>query len=45
VVGSCERSNEPSGFVKGGLFLDDLSDCYLFMKVIATLKSKLWDSV
>jgi hypothetical protein len=26
VAGSCERRNEPSGFIKGGEFLDQLSD-------------------
>jgi hypothetical protein len=27
VVGSCERGNEPSGSIKGGEILDQLSDC------------------
>jgi hypothetical protein len=30
VVESCEHDNEPSGSVKGGEFLDQLRDRYLF---------------
>jgi len=29
---SCEYSNEPSGSVNGGEFLDQLSNCYLLKK-------------
>jgi hypothetical protein len=35
VAGSCEHSSEPSGSVKGGVFLDKLSD-YLLLKDSAT---------
>jgi len=31
-MGSCEHSNEPSVSIKGGEFLDKLSDCYLLKK-------------
>jgi hypothetical protein len=27
VAGCCEHGNEPSGSIKGGEFLDSLSDC------------------
>jgi len=30
VSGSCEYGNELSSFMKGGEFLDQLSDCHLF---------------
>jgi hypothetical protein len=37
VAGSCEHGNEPSGFmIKGGEFLDQLSDYYIFKKYYAT---------
>jgi hypothetical protein len=29
-VGSCEHGNEPSGSMKGGKFLDQVSDCQIF---------------
>jgi hypothetical protein len=32
VAGSCEHGNEPSGSIKGGEFLDQLSDCQLLKK-------------
>jgi hypothetical protein len=32
VTGSCEHGNEPSGSVKGGVFLDQLSGCWLLKK-------------
>jgi hypothetical protein len=32
MTGSCEHGNEPSGPIKGGEFLDYLSDCQLLMK-------------
>jgi hypothetical protein len=32
VAGCCEHGNEPSGSVKGGVFLDYLSDCWLLKK-------------
>jgi hypothetical protein len=32
VAGCCEQSNEPSGSIKGGEFLDQLTDCE-FLKV------------
>jgi hypothetical protein len=35
VVGCFEHSNEPSGSIKGGEFLDKLSDCQLLKKVSA----------
>jgi hypothetical protein len=49
VADSCVHSNEPSGSVKGGEFLNQLSDCYkrtllhrigyvdVFVKPLATL--------
>jgi len=27
MIGSCYYGNEPSGFIKGGKFLDQLCDC------------------
>jgi len=33
VAGSCEHGNEPSGPIKGGEFLDKLSDYLLLKKV------------
>jgi hypothetical protein len=27
LAGFCEHGNEPSGSIKGGEFLDELSDC------------------
>jgi hypothetical protein len=35
VEGCCEHGNEPSGFIKGGEFLDYLSDYYFLKKVSA----------
>jgi hypothetical protein len=35
VVGSCEHGNEPSAYIQGGEFLDQLSDWYL----LKTLKA------
>jgi hypothetical protein len=32
VVGCCEHCNEPSGSIKGRVFLGDLSDCQLLKK-------------
>jgi len=32
VEGFCEHDNEPSGFIKGGEFLNELSDCQLLKK-------------
>jgi hypothetical protein len=32
VAGCCEHGNEPSSFIKGGEFLDQLSDCQLLKK-------------
>jgi hypothetical protein len=32
VADSCEHGNEPSGFIKGGEFLERLSDYLLLMK-------------
>jgi hypothetical protein len=32
VVGSCEHGNEPPGSIKGGEFLDYLSNYQLFKK-------------
>jgi hypothetical protein len=32
VAGSCEHGNEPSGFIKGREFLDQLRDYYLLRK-------------
>jgi hypothetical protein len=32
MVGSCEHSNESSGSIKGGQFLDHLSDYWLLNK-------------
>jgi hypothetical protein len=32
VAGSCEHDNEPSGSIKGGQLLDQLSDCWLLKK-------------
>jgi hypothetical protein len=32
MAGSCERGNEPAGSVKGGEFLDCLSDWWLLKK-------------
>jgi hypothetical protein len=32
VVGSCEHGNEPSGSIKGGTFLYQLSDYQLYIK-------------
>jgi hypothetical protein len=29
VAGSCEHDDEPSGCIKGGGFLDQLTDCQL----------------
>jgi hypothetical protein len=31
VAGSCEHGNEPSGSIKGGEFLDQLSDYNVLM--------------
>jgi len=31
-VGSCEHGNEPSGSIKGGGFIDYLSNCQLLKK-------------
>jgi hypothetical protein len=36
VVDCCENGNETSGSIKGGEFLDCLSDCQLLNKVSAT---------
>jgi hypothetical protein len=33
--GSCEHGNEPLASIKGGEFLDNLSDCWLLKKVCA----------
>jgi hypothetical protein len=33
--GPCEHGNEPSGYMKGGEFLDRLSDYYLLKKDLA----------
>jgi hypothetical protein len=35
VAGSCKHGNEPWGFIKGGEFLDKLSDCHLLEKDFA----------
>jgi hypothetical protein len=35
VARSCEHSNEPSGFIKGGEFLYKPSDCLLLKKASA----------
>jgi hypothetical protein len=35
VAGSCEHGNEVSGSLKGGKFLDWLSDCQFLKKVSA----------
>jgi len=32
VAGYCEYGNEPSGFIKGGEFVDQLSDFQLLKK-------------
>jgi hypothetical protein len=32
VVRSCEHDNEPSGSIKGGEFLEQLSDCHILNK-------------
>jgi hypothetical protein len=32
VAGSCEHGNKHSGSIKGGEFLRQLSDCWLFEK-------------
>jgi len=32
VAGFCEHGNEPSGSIKSGKFLDQLSDCQLLKK-------------
>jgi hypothetical protein len=32
LAGSCEYGNEPSGCIKGGEFLDQLSDYQIFNK-------------
>jgi hypothetical protein len=32
VAGCCEHGNEPSGSIKGGEFVDQLSDCQLVKK-------------
>jgi hypothetical protein len=32
LAGSCEYGNEPFGSIKGGVFLDQLSDCQLLKK-------------
>jgi hypothetical protein len=40
VAGYCEHGNEPSGSVKGGEFLNWLSDCQLLKK-----EPVLWNEV
>jgi hypothetical protein len=40
VAGCCENGNEPSGSIKGGEFLDSLSDCQLLNKDFA-----LWSHI
>jgi hypothetical protein len=37
VVGSCEHGNEPLSFIKGGEFIDQLSDYELFKKDSSSL--------
>jgi hypothetical protein len=37
VASCCEHGNEPSGSIKGGDFLDQLSDC--FMELASSLVS------
>jgi hypothetical protein len=32
MASSCERGNDSSGRIKGGVFLDYLSDCWLLKK-------------
>jgi hypothetical protein len=35
VAGCCEHGDEPSGSVKGAIFLDQLSDCQVLKEDIA----------
>jgi hypothetical protein len=37
-MGSCEHGNEPSGSIKGGEFLDYLSDYYILKMVYAPME-------
>jgi hypothetical protein len=32
LTGSCEHGDEPSGSIRSGMFLDQLSDCQVAMK-------------
>jgi len=36
-AGSCEHGNEPSGSIKGGEFIDQLSECQFLTKDPAAL--------
>jgi hypothetical protein len=38
VVGSCEHDSEPSGSVKGGEFLNWVSDCSFVKEGLRTMK-------
>jgi hypothetical protein len=52
IVGSCEHGNEPSSSVKGGEFLNKLSDCWLLKKdstplsyIITWLWTLIWTCI